>query len=67
MCYYLMIFCTVYHQTQGSIMINYLYGIAQSMIFSLSLTIITSLIRYLSLTYRWKNMYNISKFFFEKF
>ena len=62
-----MIFCTVYHQTQGSIMINYLVGIAQSMTLSLSLTIFTSLIRYLSLTYRWKNIYNTSKFFFENF
>ena len=34
MCYYLMIFCTVYHKTQGSIMINYLTGIAESMAIS---------------------------------
>ena len=49
MCYYLMIFCTVYHKTQGSIAINYLLGIAQSMGISAGLTIIISLMRYLSL------------------
>ena len=67
MCYYLMIFCTVYHKTQGSIMINYLTGIAESMAISFGLALITSLMRYLSLRYRWKSIYYTSKYFFEKF
>ena len=67
MCYYLMIFCTIYHKTQGSIMINYLLGIAQSMAYSFGLIVIISLMRYLSLTYRWKSFYNTSKYLFEKF
>ena len=45
MCYYLMIFCTIYHQTQGSIMVNYIVGIAESMLISLGLSIFTSIIR----------------------
>ena len=67
MCYYLMIFCTVYHKTQGSIMINYLMGIAESMAISLGLALITSLMRYLSMRYRWKYIYYTSKYFFENF
>ena len=67
MCYYLMIFCTIYHKTQGSIMINYLLGIAQSMGYSFGIAIITSFIRYFSLIYRWKYIYNTSKYMFEKF
>ena len=67
MCYYLMIFCTVYHKTQGSIMINYAMGIAESMIISFGLTIIISLLRYLSLINRWKPIYNSSKYLFENF
>ena len=67
MCYYLMIFCTVYHNTQGSILINYIIGIAQSIAISAGLTITISLIRYLSLKNKWKNIYNTSKYFFEKF
>ena len=67
MCYYLMIFCTVYHKTQGSIMLNYLLGIAQSIGISLGLALITSLIRYLSIKYRWRNIYYTSKYFFDKF
>ena len=30
MFYYLMLFCTVYHNTQGSVMVNYLTGIVES-------------------------------------
>ena len=67
MCYYLMIFCTVYHKTQGSIMLNYLLGIAQSIGISIGLALITSLIRYLSIKYRWRNIYYTSKYFFDKF
>ena len=52
MCYYLMIFCTVYHKTQGSIMINYIVGVAESISISLGLAIITSLIRFLSIKYK---------------
>ena len=67
MCYYLMIFCTIYHKTQGSIMINYIVGIAESMAISIGLSIISSLLRYLSLKNRWKSIYNTSKYMFQKF
>ena len=67
MCYYLMIFCTVYHKTQGSIMINYITGVAESIAISLGLALITSLMRFLSIKYRWKSIYYTSKYFFEKF
>ena len=60
-------FCTVYHKTQGSIMLNYLIGIAESIEISVGLSIITSLIRFLSIRNKWKSMYYTSKFFFEKF
>ena len=67
MCYYLMIFCTVYHKTQGSIMLNYLIGIIESLGISLSLALITSLIRFLSIKNKWRSIYYTSKFLFEKF
>ena len=67
MCYYLMIFCTVYHSTQGSIMINYLTGLAESMAISLGLTIIISLLRIISIKCQSKSLYYTSKYFFENF
>ena len=67
MCYYLMIFCTVYHNTQGSIMINYATGIAESMAISFGLTLITSSMRAISIHCRFKSLYYTSKYFFENF
>ena len=66
MCYYLMIFCTVYRKTQISVLINYIIGVVESMAISLGLTILISLLRYLSLKYKWKTIYYTSKYLFEK-
>ena len=65
MCYYLMIFCTVYHKTQGSIMLNYIIGIFQSMILSFGIALFCSFIRFLSLKYKWRYLYYTSKHLFE--
>ena len=67
MCYYLMIICSVYHNTQGSITINYFTGVAESLAISLGLALITSLMRYISVKYKWRNIYYTSKYFFENF
>ena len=67
MCYYLMIFCTVYHKSQISIMINYIIGIAESIAISVGLTLIISILRYLSLKNRSKYMYYTSKYLFDHF
>ena len=67
MCYYLMIFCTIYHKTQLSIMINYIVGVGESMLISIGLTLITSIIRFVGIKYKWKYVYNTSKYLFEKF
>ena len=67
MCYYLVIFCTIYNNTQISILINYIVGVIQSLIYSLVLSLLISLVRFISIKYKWKEMYNTSKFLFEKF
>ena len=67
MCYYLTIFCIVYHQTQGSIMFNYLIGLGQSLIISLSISIIIAFLRFISIRIGIKNIYNTSKYLHEKF
>ena len=66
MCYFLMIFCTIYHKIQRSIIINYILGICQSLLLSLLMAIFSSFIRFLSLKYRWRYMYYTSKHLFEK-
>ena len=67
MFYYLMIFWTIYHKTQGSVMVNYIIGIAESIAIALGLAFITSLLRYLSIKNEWRSIYYTSKYFFEKF
>ena len=67
MFYYLLIFWTIYHKTQTSVMVNYIIGIAESLAISFGLAFITSLLRYFSIKRRWRSMYYTSKYFFEKF
>ena len=67
MCYYLTIFCIVYNKTQGSILINYIIGIAESLIISIFISITTSFLRFISIKIKSKKIYNTSKYIYEKF
>ena len=65
--YYLFIFCAIYKNSQINIMVNYLYGILESLAISLALALITSLTRYISLKYKISRLYNFSKYFYQHF
>ena len=67
MCYYLTIFCVVYHQTQKNVILNYILGIIESLSFSLGLSIIIAFLRFISIKMKNKTLYNTSKYLFEKF
>ena len=67
MTYYLFIFCTVYHETQGSILINYVTGAFISLITSVGIAIIISLLRIISIKYKNVRLFNISKYLYEHF
>ena len=67
MCYYLTIFCIVYSETQLSFLMNYIIGIIDSFLFSLVFSFIASFLRYISLKFKFKQLYNISKYLSEKF
>ena len=67
MTYYLFIFCTVYHQSQRSIMVNYIIGTCISLATSVGLTIIITTLRILSLKYKHYNLYNTSRYIYEHF
>ena len=66
MIYYLFIFCTVYHQSQTSITINYIIGALTSLAISTVLSIIISILRIISLNYHFKKLYNISRNIYDK-
>ena len=65
--YYLFIFCSVYHYSQTSILINYLIGALSSLAFSAGLTVIISLLRILSFKYKSNKMFNTSRYLYNKF
>ena len=65
--YYLFIFCTVYHNSQISVGLNYLIGVFESFGISVILALITSIMRFLSLKYKNSRLYNISKYFYQHF
>ena len=67
MMYYLFIFCTVYHQSQGSIFANYFIGIGISLATSFGLSILISLIRFLSIKYQNLRLFHFSKYLYDHF
>ena len=67
MTYYLFIFCTVYHQSQSSIMVNYIVGACISLAISVGLTLIISILRFISIKYHYYKLYNVSKYLYEHF
>ena len=67
MSYYLTIFCSVYHQTQKKVILNYILGIIESLSFSLGISIIIAFLRFISIKMKNKTLYNTSKYLFEKF
>ena len=67
MTYYLFIFCTVYHQSQRSIMVNYIIGTCISLATSVGLTIKITVLRLVSLKYKFYKLYNTSRYLYEHF
>ena len=67
MTYYITIFCIIYSQSQVSIMINYIYGVLESLAISFGITIIITIMRYLSIKNKWINIYRSSQYLYNKF
>ena len=67
MTYYLFIFCTVYHHSQTSILINYIIGALNSLAFSICITIIIAILRIISIKCHCSALYNTSRYIFKKF
>ena len=65
--YYLYLFCEIYNKSQISLLINYLLGIIESLIFSLSISIIICILRICSIKYKLKAIYRTSVYLNQKF
>ena len=67
MIYYITIFCIIYSRSQISIMINYIYGILESLSISFGIALIVTIMRYLSIKNNWKAIYRTSQYLDNKF
>ena len=65
--YYLFVFCTVYHKSQSSIAVNYIFGMLESLAISFGISFINAFLRLISLRTKSNNLYNTSKFIADKF
>ena len=60
--YYLVIFCTLYKYSQKALFKNYLMGLLTHLIYSLFISFIISILRFISLKYNNKRLFLISQF-----
>ena len=65
--YYIVIFCIVYAQSKGSLIINFITSLVEGAITSFAIAMIILIIRKIALSCKNKNMYNISKYINNKF
>ena len=58
--FYLLIFCEIYNNSQISLLINYIMGIIESLVYSLGVSFIICILRYLGLKLKMKALYRTS-------
>ena len=63
---YLLIFCEIYNKSQISLLVNYIMGIVESMAYSVGVSLIICILRYLGLKLRRINLYRTSVYLDEK-
>ena len=63
---YLLIFCEIYKKSQTSLIINYIIGIVESLAYSVGVSLIISILRYLGLKLKIINIYKTSVYLNEK-
>ena len=66
MTYYLVLFCTIYKESQNSLLINYAMGIVESLITSVCITLAICTFRLIGLKYKNKDFYRTSVFLDQK-
>ena len=64
--FYLIIFCKIYNKSQGSLIINYLIGFIESLAYSIGVSLIVCILRYLGLKKKLIFLYRTSVYLDEK-
>jgi hypothetical protein len=64
---YILIFCQIYKKSQNNLLINYALGLVESLAYSIGITIIISILRFISLKYKLIYIYRTSVYLDGKF
>ena len=64
---YILIFCQIYKKSQNNLLINYVLGLVESLAYSIGITIIISILRFISLKYKLIYIYRTSVYLDGKF
>ena len=64
---YILIFCQIYKKSQNSLLINYALGLVESLAYSIGITIIISVLRFISLKCKLIYIYRTSVYLNTKF
>ena len=64
--YYLLLFCSIYKESQNSLIINYIMGILESILTSIGIALVVSLLRIAGLKTKNKYLYRTSIFLDQK-
>ena len=65
--YYLFIFCAIFKKIQKNLFLNYAMGILWSLLYKVGFSLLTTILRKISICGKYKQLYYISKFINEKF
>ena len=64
---YILIFCQIYKKSQNSLLINYLLGLIESLAYSVGISLIICVLRFIGLKCKLKRIYRTSVYLDEKF
>ena len=64
---YILIFCQIYKKSQNSLLINYVIGLVESFAYSVGISLIICILRYISIKYKLIHIYRTSVYLNTKF
>ena len=64
--FYILIFCEIYKMSQVSLLVNFIMGLVESLVYSVGVSFIICILRYLGLKLQIINLYKISVYLDEK-
>ena len=65
--YYLFIFCAIFQKAQKNLLMNYIIGLAWGIGYKVAFSLVNTILRKISLSWKYRRLYIITKFISDKF